>query len=106
MKNLLTARILKSHLIITFGLLLTALGWTAFLIPAEITGGGITGVSTLIFYGSGFPYRNKLFNYKCCTYNICYKNTWQEFWCENHLQCYSDVAFIFIFTTNHYKTNY
>jgi uncharacterized membrane-anchored protein YitT (DUF2179 family) len=32
-----------------------ALGWTAFLIPAEITGGGITGVSTLIFYGSGFP---------------------------------------------------
>jgi uncharacterized membrane-anchored protein YitT (DUF2179 family) len=55
MKNLITARNLRSHLIITFGLLLTALGWTAFLIPAEITGGGITGVSTLIFYGSGFP---------------------------------------------------
>jgi uncharacterized membrane-anchored protein YitT (DUF2179 family) len=32
-----------------------ALGWTAFLIPAEITGGGITGVSALIFYGTGFP---------------------------------------------------
>jgi uncharacterized membrane-anchored protein YitT (DUF2179 family) len=39
----------------TFGLLLTAIGWTAFLIPAKITGGGITGVSTLIFYASGFP---------------------------------------------------
>ena len=53
-KNI-TLRTLRSHLIITFGLLLTALGWTAFLIPAEITGGGITGVSTLIYYGSGFP---------------------------------------------------
>lgn len=45
----------RSHLIITFGLLLNALAWTAFLIPAEITGGGITGVSTLIFYATGFP---------------------------------------------------
>jgi uncharacterized membrane-anchored protein YitT (DUF2179 family) len=35
--------------------LLTAVAWTAFLIPAKITGGGITGVSTLIFYASGFP---------------------------------------------------
>jgi len=49
------AATIKAHLIITFGLLLNALGWTAFLIPAQITGGGITGVSTLIFYGTGFP---------------------------------------------------
>jgi uncharacterized membrane-anchored protein YitT (DUF2179 family) len=55
MKKNITLRTLRSHLIITFGLLLTAVGWTAFLIPAEITGGGITGVSTLIYYGSGFP---------------------------------------------------
>jgi len=53
--KLISARILRSHLVITFGLLLTALGWTAFLIPAEITGGGITGVSTLIYYSSRFP---------------------------------------------------
>lgn len=55
MKKYITAKIIRSHLIITFGLLLNALGWTAFLIPAEITGGGITGVSTLVFYASGFP---------------------------------------------------
>lgn len=48
-------RTIRAHVIITFGLLLNAVGWTAFLIPAEITGGGITGVSTLIFYGTGFP---------------------------------------------------
>jgi uncharacterized membrane-anchored protein YitT (DUF2179 family) len=50
-----TPALIKSHLIITFGLFLNALGWTAFLIPAKITGGGITGVSTLIYYGTGFP---------------------------------------------------
>jgi len=50
-----TLQTVRSHIIITFGLLLNALAWTAFLIPAEITGGGITGVSTLIFYATGFP---------------------------------------------------
>jgi len=47
------ARTIRAHLIITFGLLMNAMGWTAFLIPAKITGGGITGVSTLIYYGTG-----------------------------------------------------
>ena len=53
-KKHLNYRTIRTHLIITFGLLLTAVAWTAFLIPAKITGGGITGVSTLIFYASGF----------------------------------------------------
>ena len=36
---------IKDYLIITFGLLLFALGWLIFLIPVEITGGGIRGVT-------------------------------------------------------------
>lgn len=55
MKIKITSGLIRSHLIMIFGLFLTALGWTAFLIPAQITGGGITGVSTLIFFGTGFP---------------------------------------------------
>jgi len=46
---------LKVYTIIVLGLFINALGWTAFLIPAEITGGGMTGVATLIFYASGVP---------------------------------------------------
>ena len=45
----------KTYLIIIIGLFINALGWTAFLIPAEITGGGITGVATLIFYATKIP---------------------------------------------------
>jgi uncharacterized membrane-anchored protein YitT (DUF2179 family) len=47
--------LIKSHIIITFGLFLTALGWTAFLLPAQIAGGGISGVGALIYYATGFP---------------------------------------------------
>lgn len=46
---------IKTHAIITFGLILTAVGWMGFLIPSEITGGGISGVSSLLFYAFGFP---------------------------------------------------
>ena len=46
---------IKIYAIITLGLFINALGWTAFLIPAEITGGGVTGVATLIFYATKFP---------------------------------------------------
>jgi uncharacterized membrane-anchored protein YitT (DUF2179 family) len=46
---------LKTYSIITIGLFINALGWTAFLIPAEITGGGVTGIATLFFYAIEVP---------------------------------------------------
>ncbi|RXQ89823.1 YitT family protein [Ancylomarina salipaludis] len=44
---------LKSYFIIALGLAIYSFGWTAFLIPSEIIGGGVSGIGTLIFYGSG-----------------------------------------------------
>ncbi len=45
----------KSYGIITFALFANALAWTAFLLPSEIVGGGITGLSALIYYATGIP---------------------------------------------------
>lgn len=45
----------KPYLITCLGLFLYAFGVTAFLIPAKITGGGITGVSMVLFYSTGIP---------------------------------------------------
>ncbi len=42
--------IIRSYALLTFGLFINALGWTVFLIPAEITSGGMTGVSSLLYY--------------------------------------------------------
>jgi uncharacterized membrane-anchored protein YitT (DUF2179 family) len=47
--------IIKTHAIITFGLMLYALAWTAFLLPFKITGGGISGLAALLYYASKFP---------------------------------------------------
>jgi len=49
------ATLIKDYLIITFGLLLFAMGWILFLIPAEITGGGISGVAAVIFFATKIP---------------------------------------------------
>lgn len=46
---------IKSYAWIIAGLLLAAFAWTAFLIPAEITGGGVTGLSVVIYFLTDLP---------------------------------------------------
>lgn len=48
-------RELRDYLFITVGLVSYALGWTAFLIPYQITTGGTTGIAAIIYYATGFP---------------------------------------------------
>ena len=47
--------ILRSHAIITFGLLCISFGWCAFLIPSNVTGGGVSGVAAIVYFATGFP---------------------------------------------------
>ncbi len=54
-KNNAVLKLLKEYSIITFGLFMMALGWTAFLIPNKILGGGVSGIATVIFWGTGLP---------------------------------------------------
>jgi uncharacterized membrane-anchored protein YitT (DUF2179 family) len=49
------AESIKDYIIITFGLSLFATGWLVFLIPAEITGGGISGLGAVIYFATGIP---------------------------------------------------
>jgi uncharacterized membrane-anchored protein YitT (DUF2179 family) len=48
-------RFLEDYLIISFGLLLFSVSWTLFIIPAKITGGGVSGIGAVIYYATGFP---------------------------------------------------
>ncbi len=43
-----------SYLMLTIGLGIGALGWTAFLIPAKIVGGGLTGIATVLYFIFGW----------------------------------------------------
>ncbi|MDR2129827.1 MAG: YitT family protein [Odoribacteraceae bacterium] len=40
----------RSYVLITFGLVIYAFGVTAFLVPHKIVGGGVTGISTIIYF--------------------------------------------------------
>ena len=46
-------RELKDYIFITLGLISYALGWAAFLLPYQITTGGVTGISAIIYYVTG-----------------------------------------------------
>ncbi|HKK81332.1 MAG TPA: YitT family protein [Prolixibacteraceae bacterium] len=46
---------IKAYAIMFLGSLIFALGWTLFLIPAEINGGGIGGVGALVYYVTEIP---------------------------------------------------
>jgi uncharacterized membrane-anchored protein YitT (DUF2179 family) len=50
-----TVTLIKEYSFIIIGLLLYALGWSLFLIPNGLVGGGVTGISAIIYYATGFP---------------------------------------------------
>lgn len=43
----------KDYILITLGLISYSLGWACFLLPYQITTGGVTGISAIIFYATG-----------------------------------------------------
>ena len=45
----------KSYFIMTLGLLLYALGWIIFVIPNNMVGGGVSGVSAILLYAFNIP---------------------------------------------------
>ncbi|PKP41197.1 MAG: YitT family protein [Bacteroidetes bacterium HGW-Bacteroidetes-10] len=47
-------RTVKSYILMTAGLFIYVFSWTAFLIPHEIAGGGVSGLSSVINYATGF----------------------------------------------------
>ena len=48
----------KDYIFIAIALLFYAIGVTLFLLPYQITTGGVTGIASLIFYATGFEIQN------------------------------------------------
>ena len=46
---------IKTYVVIAFGLLLLSIAWTAFLLPHQIAGSGVTGIGAIVFYATGIP---------------------------------------------------
>jgi len=46
---------IQDYLLIAFAMLIGSVGWVVFLLPNEITMGGLPGISSIIYWGFGVP---------------------------------------------------
>lgn len=54
-------RQLRDYGIITIAMMLGVIGLNLFLLPNEITTGGIMGVASIVYWGTGIPVQNTFF---------------------------------------------
>ena len=45
----------KEYALVTLGVVSYALGWTIFLLPNNLIGGGVSGFASILFYATGLP---------------------------------------------------
>ena len=47
--------VIWDYILLSLGTLLYCMGWTSFLIPNGIASGGLTGLCTILQFGTGIP---------------------------------------------------
>ena len=45
----------RDYLMIALGMILYGIGWTLFLLPNDITTGGVPGIASIVYFATGFP---------------------------------------------------
>ena len=45
----------RTYVVIAFGLLVISIAWTAFLLPHQISGSGVSGIAAIVYYATGIP---------------------------------------------------
>ena len=46
---------LKDYLMIALGMIMYGIGWTVFLLPNDITTGGVPGIASIVYFAIGLP---------------------------------------------------
>ena len=54
----------KDYLMIALGMILYGIGWTLFLLPNDITTGGVPGIASIVYFATGFPVQYTC--HQCC----------------------------------------
>ena len=69
----------RSHIVITLAIVLSAIGWCVFLIPNHMLGGGVTGLSTIIYWLTGIPTGVMIFIFNAILIFISFKSLGRRF---------------------------
>lgn len=54
-------REMKDYLQIALGMIFYGIGWTVFLLPNDITSGGVPGIASIVYFATGFPVQYSYF---------------------------------------------
>ncbi len=69
----------RSHIIITVAIIVSAIGWTGFLIPSNMLGGGVTGLATIIYWVTGLPTGISIFALNAILILIAFRSLGRRF---------------------------
>lgn len=59
-------REIKDYIIIALGMILYGIGWTVFLLPNQITVGGLPGIASIVYWATGLPVQYTYFSINFC----------------------------------------
>lgn len=52
----------RDYVMIALGLILYGIGWTVFLLPNDISTGGVPGIASIVYFATGFPVQYTYFS--------------------------------------------
>ena len=52
----------REYVMIAIGMILYGIGWTVFLLPNDITTGGVPGIASIVYWATGFPVQYTYFS--------------------------------------------
>lgn len=84
----------KNYLFITVGLAVFVLGWSAFMTPFEVTGGGVAGIAAILYFATKFPIGITTFLLNAILIGIAWKVLGTKF-CINSIICTAIMSVFF-----------
>lgn len=85
---------IKNFAIITIGLAIFAIGWSAFLTPFQVTGGGVAGIAAVLYFSIGLPMGITTFVFNAILIAIAWRILGTKF-CVNSLICTAILSLFF-----------
>ena len=76
----------RDYVMIAVGMILYGIGWTVFLLPNDITTGGVPGIASIVFRATGFPVQYTYFTINCFLLLLALKIFRTEVLHQNHLR--------------------
>ena len=90
---------IKNYAVITVCLFIIALGWTAFLIPNNMLGGGVNGIATIVYWVTGLSTGYTIFTLNAILILFSFKILGWRFGVKT-IYCIAVMAFFFSLLQN------